>query len=165
MGFVKDDRPVEVVPQPIDDLVESRAPVTPCRLAQGGVGREQDAPVHADRVGLLPRRLRGNVAIGAADRAPVAARIFQEGIVLRQPHRPRPPLGQVVSDDAGDLPALAAACAVAQEEPLAELDRARMVVLDQDHLMRRIAEDPRSRQDLGMGLTGVDHRLHLGVRH
>ena len=109
--------------------------------------------------------MRGDVAVGAADGAPVAPGVFQQGVVLRQPHRARPALGQVVGDDAGDLPALAAAGAVAEEEALAELDRARKVVLDQDHLVRGVAEDPRARQDLGVGLAGIDHRLHLGVRH
>ena len=50
-----------------------------------------------------------------------------------------------------------------RKKPLRNWHRARMVVLDQDHLVRRVAEDPRARQDLGVGLAGIDHRLHLGV--
>ena len=44
VGLVEDDHPVEVRPQPVDDLVQARAPVAPGRLAQGGVGRDRGCP-------------------------------------------------------------------------------------------------------------------------
>ena len=73
-------------------------------------------------------------------------------------------LGQVVGDDAGDLSALATSSAVTEEEALTERHGARVIVLDQHHLVRRRASDPQARQDLGMRLSGIDHRFHLGVR-
>ncbi len=38
-------------------LIRPRRLVAPSRLAEGGVGHEEDAPVHADSINLLPRRL------------------------------------------------------------------------------------------------------------
>ena len=72
-------------------------------------------------------------------------------------------LGHVVGDDTGDLSALAASGAVTEEEALTERHGARVIVLDQHHLVRRRASDPRPRQDLRVRLAGIDHRLYLGV--
>ena len=164
VGFVEDDHPVKVGAQPGDNLVQPRGPIPARRLPQGGVGRVEDAPVQPDRVRLLPRGLGRDVGGGPADGAPVAAGVLQQSVVLRQPDRPVAALGQVVGDDAGDLAAFAAAGAVTEEEALAERHGARVIVLDQHDLMRRRAGDPRARQDLGVRLAGIDHRLHLGVR-
>ncbi len=109
--------------------------------------------------------MRGDIRASAADRAPVAPGVFQEGVVLRQPYGPLPALGQVVGDDAGDLPALSATGAVAEEEALAELHGAGMVVLDQDHLVRGLTEDPRTGQHGCVGFACVDDRFQLGVGH
>ena len=163
MGFVEDDHPVKVGAQPIYDLVQPRGPIPARRLPQGGVGRVEDAPVQPDRVRLLPRGLGRDVGGGPADGAPVAAGVLQQGVILRQPDRPMAALGQVVGDDAGDLSALATSSAVTEEEALTERHGARVIVLDQHHLVRRRAGDPRARQDLRVRLAGIDHRLHLGV--
>ena len=90
--------------------------VTACGLAQGAVGGEEDPLLHGDRLALLPRPLRGDVGIGAADRSPVAASVFNQRVVLRNPDRAGAALGHVVGDDRGDLCALASAGAVTEEE-------------------------------------------------
>ncbi len=165
MRLVEDDHPIEVGAQPVHDLLQPRGAVGPGRLPQGSVGRVEDAAVHADGVGLLPGGLWGDVRGRPADRDPVAAGVLQERVVLRQPHGPGAALGQVVGDHAGDLPALAAAGPVAEEEALAKAHGAIVVILDQQHLVRGFAKDPRTGQDVAVRLAGVDHRLELGVGH
>ena len=98
-----------------------------------------------------------------ADRGPITPGILEQGVVLRQPDRAGAALRQIVSDNAGDLPALAAARAIAEEEALAEPHGAWMVVADDHDLVRRLTEDPRPGQQLAVGFARVDHRLELGV--
>ena len=163
VGFVKGDHPVEVGAQPADDLVEARKTLAPRRLTQGGVGGEQHPPVHADRVGLLPGALRGDVGGGAADRRPVPPGVLQQRVVPGDPHRLQATLGHVVGDDACGLATLAAAGAVAEEEAAAQLEGALGALLDQHQLVRRFAQPPPARQQPRLRLAGVDHGLDLGV--
>ena len=104
---------------------------------------------------------------GAADGAPVAPGVLQQRVVLGQPHRSQAALGHVVGDDAGDLAALAAAGAVAEEEAPPKLERACDVPsLTRISLVRRLAERSTSPAEAcDVRLAGIDHRLHLGVGH
>ena len=75
-------------------------------------------------LGALAELAQGDhVVLAAAERRPIAARVFQQLVGLRQPQRPRAALEPVVEDDGGDLAALAAAGAVAEHPAAPETDR------------------------------------------
>ena len=114
--LVEDDHAVEVVAGPGEDLLE------PGRIgaarAQRRIGDEQDAVAHPDRGAELPRDERLDVDRQAAERRPVAARIFEQGLVLGDPDVAAFAAHPSVEDDARDLPALAGAGAVAEKVAL-----------------------------------------------
>ena len=163
MGLVKGDDPVEVLAEPGDDLVEAGLAGTPRRLAKGRVGGEQDAAIEPDAFALLPARQRHDVVGAAADGAPVAPGVLQQGVIARKPDRACAPLAHVVGDDGGDLTPLAAAGAVAKEESASERNAVLSIIANERHLMGRLAEAEPAGQEGRMGLAGVDHRLRLGV--
>ena len=75
-------------------------------------------------VGPLAHLAEGNdVLFAAADSAPVPARVLQQLVGLREPERALPAPQPLVEDDGGDLPALAAAGAVAQHPAAPEAHR------------------------------------------
>ena len=75
-------------------------------------------------VGPLADLAEGDdVLLAPADGAPVAARVLQQLVGLREPEGALPPPQPLVEDDGGDLPALAAAGAVAQHPAAPEADR------------------------------------------
>src|SRR3546814_1514319 len=79
------------------------------------VGGEEDGVAELDGGALPVMRERDDVALGAAERGPVAHRVLDQLVGLGDPERPAPALEPVVEDDAGDLAALAGAGAVPQE--------------------------------------------------
>ena len=114
---------VLAVREPGHDLVEARRLPLPRGGAQRGMGGEQDSLRLGD-VGPLAHLAEGNdVVLVAADGAPVASRVLQQRIGLRQPERSLAAPQPLVEDDGGDLPALAAAGAVAQHPAAPEADR------------------------------------------
>ena len=105
---------VERACEPGDDLVEPRGLALPGRRAQRRVGRKEDPLVHGD-LGPLAELAQGDdVVVAASERDPVAARVLDELVGLREPKRPPPAAQPVVEDDGGDLAALARAGAVAE---------------------------------------------------
>ena len=75
-------------------------------------------------VGSLADLAEGDhVFLASADGAPVAARVLQQLVGLREPERALPAPQPLVEDDGGHLPALAAAGAVAQHPAAPEADR------------------------------------------
>ena len=133
MRLVEDDHAIEDVAvllveragQPFDDLLKpGRFPLAG-RRAQRGVGREQDAGVEGDLHPLAEVAERDDVALQPAQCGPVAARVLQQLVGLREPERLLPPAQPVVEDDGGDLASLAATGAVAQHPAPAEAHRLR----------------------------------------
>ena len=68
------------------------------------------------------RRERHDEQLLLAERRPVALGVLEQRVGLGDPERAAPALQPVVEDDAGDLPALAGAGAVAEEPAAAEAD-------------------------------------------
>ena len=108
-----------------DDLVEARLLPLPGRRAQRGIGGEEDA-LRLGNVGpLADLGQRDHILLAPADGGPVAARVLEQLVGLAEPERPLPSPEQLVEDDGGDLPALAAAGAVAQHPAAPEAHRVR----------------------------------------
>ncbi len=77
MGLVKANHPVEVVPQPTQDLVQPpRAALT--NRAQRGIGGKENALGQSDLLIRLPATDRVDVALPAADIGPVPNRILDQ---------------------------------------------------------------------------------------
>ena len=131
MRLVEDNHALEgvalvlvlAVREPGHDLVEARRLALPGGGAQRGIGGEQDALRMGD-VGPLAHLAEGDdVRVVSADGAPVAARILQQLVGLREPEGALPASQPLVEDYCGDLAALAAAGAVAQHPAAPEADR------------------------------------------
>ena len=111
--------------EPVDDLVEARLLPLPGRRAQRGIGGKEDA-LRLGNVGpLADLGQRDHILLAPADGGPVAARVLEQLVGLAEPERPLPSPEQLVEDDGGDLPALAAAGAVAQHPAAPEAHRVR----------------------------------------
>ena len=191
VGLVEDDHAVEAVAvllveragEPFDDLLQPRGLPLAGRRAQRGVGREEDAGVEGDLHPLAEVAERDDVALQPAQCGPVAARVLQQLVGLREPERLLPAAQAVVEDDGGDLPALAAAGAVAQHPAPAEAHRLRQglaLLGDEggvDLLLVAVivelaavdglplgADAVFRRQVPGMGLARQHDALELGVR-
>ena len=191
MRLVEHHDPVEAVAvllverarQPFDDLLQPRGLPLAGGRAQRGVGREQDAGVERDLHPLAEVAERDDVALQSAQRGPVAARVLQQLVGLRQPERLLPAAQAVVEDDGGDLAALAAAGAVAQHPAPAEAHRLRqglaflgdeggidlflvpvIVELAAVDGLPLGADAVLRRQVPGMGLARQHDALELGVR-
>ena len=155
MGFVEDDEPVEVLPCPFENLIEPgrvASTRTECRISH-----EEYALAHPDRDTELPLAKRLDVDGKAAERAPVAAGIFEQSFVLGNPDvapfAPHPP----IEDDGSDLPSFPCTSSVTKKVahavgvPLgARLQGAALVV----------GLKP-SRQIAGMRACGIDQGLGL----
>ena len=99
-----------------------------------------------------------------AERRPIALRILDQLVGLADPDRATAALEPVVEQDAGDLPALARAGAVAQEPAAAKADGILRVVARGRHDVKGRIDRPGARKKLGMRLAGIDDALELGVR-
>ena len=94
---------------------------------------------------------------------PVALRILQQLVALRDPERLAPSLPPVVEHDPGRLAALARASAIAKEEATAEADGVRGILgRGRDHVAGFI-DSPRPREIRAVRLARVDHGLQLRV--
>ena len=79
MSLVEADHAFEILARPVDDLLQT-AVITP-RRTEGRIGHEQDALLERDRLVDLPIGERLDIGGEAAQRRPVAARVFQERLV------------------------------------------------------------------------------------
>ena len=84
------------------------------RRAQRGVGGKEDALVERDLHPLPEIAERDDIALQPAQSRPVAPCVLQQLVGLGEPEGLIPAAQPVVEDDGGDLPALAAAGAIAQ---------------------------------------------------
>ncbi len=96
-------------------------------------------------------------------RRPVALGVLDQLVRLRDPHCLAAPAEPVIENDAGRLPALAAARAVAKEEALAELDGAGFVVSGEAKRVEVLLHDVTAAEHLAMCFAGVDDRFKLRV--
>jgi len=114
--------------EPGQDLIEAGSLALALGRAQRGVGDKQDALIEPDRRALAEARQRLDEKAFLAQRGPVAPRVLDQHFGLGDPERLAPALEPVVEDDAGHLPALAAAGAVAEEPAAPEAHGALGVV-------------------------------------
>ena len=131
--LVEHDHPVEGVAvvllhaagQPFHDLVEPGLLALASRRAQRRVGREQDAFGNGNVRALAEVGDGKHVVLASAERGPVAARVLEQLVGLREPEGTGPAAEPVVEHDGGDLPSLPRTGAVAQHPAAAEADRGR----------------------------------------
>ena len=163
MGFVEDDHAVEIAAQPVDDLLHARG----LRLArlrpQRGVGGEEDALGEPDRRALLEAGERRDEKPFLAERRPVALRVLDQLVGLRDPDRAAAALEPIVEDDAGDLAALAGAGAVAEKPAAAEADGVLGVVGRGRDDIEGLVHRPGAGEMARMRLAGIDDALELRV--
>ena len=114
---------VLAVREPGHDLVEAGRLALTRGRTQRRIGGEQDSLRMGDVGPLAHLGQRDDVFLASSDGAPVAARVLQQLVGLREPQRPLPSPQPLVEDDGGDLPALAAAGAVSQHPAAPEADR------------------------------------------
>ena len=163
VAFVEDDDAVEIRAEPVDDLL-TREAFSPARFgAQRRVGREQNAFGQPDRRSLAKARERRHQEPLLAERRPVALGVLDQLVGFRDPDGAAATLQPIVEQDAGDLPALAGAGAVAEEPAAAEADGVCGVLRrGRDDVEGRI-DRPGALEMRGMRLAGIDHAFELGV--
>ena len=116
-----------------------------------------------DRRSLAKARERRHEQPLHAERRPVALGVLDQRVGFRDPDGAAAALEPIVEQDAGDLPALAGAGAVAEKPAAAEADGVRRVVgCGRDDVEGRI-DRPGAGEMAGMRLAGIDHALTLGV--
>ena len=114
----------------------------PCRKRESGVTSK---PLHAER-------------------RPVALRILDQLVGLADPDRAAAALQPVVEQDAGDLPALAGAGAVAEKPAATKANGVLGVVARGGDDVEGRIDRPGAGEEVGMRLAGIDDALELGVR-
>src|SRR6185503_10089607 len=132
VALVEHDHAVEVgcgleaglAAEPGEDLVEAGGLALALGRAQRGVGHKEDAFIEADRGALAETLQRLDQQRLLAKRGPIPSRIADQGGGTRYPDGTTLALEPVVEDDAGDLAALAAAGAVAEEPAAPEPNNA-----------------------------------------
>lgn len=98
-----------------------------------------------------------------AQRRPVALRVLEQLVGLRDPDRLAPALQPIVENDAGGLATLAGAGAVPEHEASTETDRVRRVVAGGRDQVEGLVNRPRAGKIVNMRLASIDDRLKLGV--
>ncbi|ARU03147.1 hypothetical protein LOKVESSMR4R_03924 (plasmid) [Yoonia vestfoldensis] len=132
MAFIKSNDPVEPIAEPGRDLIEAGGFALTFSRAQRGVGDEEDALGQADVAALAELRERHDIAFASPERYPVATRIFDELVALRDPDRPSAPFEPIIEDDTGNLSPFTASRAITQKPALAQAKRA-FVALGRRH--------------------------------
>lgn len=160
--LIERDHAVEVVTQPLHDLVEAAGLLAALGRAERGVGDEEDAALHADLRALAEPGQGHDVGGGAAKGGPIALRVLDQLVGLRQPDGLAAALKPVVHDDAGDLAALAAAGAIPEEEALAHLEGGRIFGQRRDQRALLGIALVMALQELRVRFAGIDHGLKLG---
>ena len=164
MALVENDHSVEIGAQPFDDLPDARKLLAALIGAQRSVGRKKDAFRQPDRRALPEARQRRDQQPLHAERRPVALRILDQLVGLADPDRAPATLEPVVEQDAGDLPSLAGAGAVAQKPAAAKADGIRRIVGRGRHDVESRIDRPGAGEKCRMRLAGIDDALELGVR-
>ena len=131
--------------------------------AQGRVGGEEDAFGKADRRALPIAGERLDEEFFLAECRPVALGVFQQLVRLGDPDRAAAALQPVVEDDAGDLPALAAAGPVAQKPSATEADGVLGIFGRGRDDVAGLVHRPGAGEMAGMRLAGIDDAFELGV--
>jgi len=98
-----------------------------------------------------------------AQRRPVALRVLEQLVGLRDPDRLAPALQPVVENDAGGLATLAGAGAIPEHEASTEVDGVRCVVAGGRDEVEGLINGPGAGEIVAMRLAGIDDRFKLGV--
>ncbi len=99
-----------------------------------------------------------------AERRPVALRVLEQLVGLRDPDRLASPAQPVVEDDGGGLAALAGAGPVTEHEAAPEAHGVGRIVGGSGDKVEGLVHRPGAGEIFAVGLAGIDHRLELGVR-
>src|SRR3546814_167897 len=116
-----------------------------------------------DRRALAEARQRRDEQALLPERRPVALRILEQFVRLRNPERAAPALQPVVENDPRDLSALARPGAVAEKPAAPEPDGRLIVVARRADHIPGLVNCPGARQVPAMRLPGINDRLQLGV--
>ena len=155
--------PSKSAAEPVDDLLHARGLALAFLRADRGVGGEQDALIEADRVALAEAGKRRDLQALLAERRPVALRVVDQLVGFGDPDGAAAALHPVVEDDAGGLPALARAGAVAEEPAAAEAHGALGVVGGGGNRVEGGIDLPGAGQMPAMGFAGSDDAFELGL--
>ena len=117
VGFVEGDHAVEILARPGKDLIEPRVFGAP--RAQRRIGDEEYAFGHRYGAAEFPAGERLEIERQPAKRFPISASVFEQRLILGDPHMTPLARKPAVHDNRCDLPALARSGPVAQEETLA----------------------------------------------
>ncbi|MET3261383.1 hypothetical protein ABIF38_002889 [Bradyrhizobium japonicum] len=98
-----------------------------------------------------------------AERRPVALRVLEQLVGLRDPDRLAPAVQPVVENDAGGLATLAGAGPVTEHEAATEADGVRCVVAGGRDEVEGLVYRPGASEIVTMRLASIDDRLKLGV--
>ena len=142
-------------------MLDARDPFAAFIGSQGGVGREQDAFGHRDRLALGEAGLGRDQQALHPERGPIPLGVFQKFVRLRDPYCLAAALHPVVENDARGFSALADAGAVADHEAFAEADGASGIVGGGGNHIEGGVDRPRSREIVGMCLAGIDYGFEL----
>ena len=157
VALIEGDDTVEILARPIEQLLQAGGVLT--LAAKGRVGDEQDPFAKRNRLIDLPVGKRLNVGGKAADCAPVAARVFEQALVLRDPDGLAASRKPAIKDAGRDLPALPRPRAIAKEIAFA-VGAPMLVQLQANALFSR---DKQARQILLPRVPGIDDSFDLGL--
>ena len=163
MAFVEEDHPVEIRPEPVDDLVDAGFLGTPFFRAQRRIGGEENTLGQRDVAALCETRQRRHQQALLPERRPIALRIYQQLVAFRDPERLAAALAPVVEQDPSRLAALARAGAITEEETPAEADSISGVLRCCGYHVSGLIDGPRPRETRAMRLPRVDDGLELRV--
>ena len=90
--------------------------------------------------------------------------VKEQLVRFRNPHRLAASAQPVVQNDAGRLTALAAAGAVAKEEPFAELHRCGVIIFGKAQIVQAFVDAVAARKQFGMRFACINDGLDLRVR-
>ena len=150
MRLVEEDHAVEVFAQPIENLLKAGSLAFAFRRTKRGVSRKENPLGEADRRALPVARLGHDQKFLLAQSRPVALRVLDELVGLRNPDGFASATQPVVENDAGGLAPFTRAGAVAEEEPFAELHGVRIVLARERKIVERFIDDVARGQEFGM---------------
>src|SRR3546814_8264566 len=90
MGFIENDGAVEVRPEPFGDLLDAARLALAALRAKRRIGGEEDAFGKPDRRTLAEARQRRDEQALLPERRPVALRVLEQLVRLRDPERAAP---------------------------------------------------------------------------
>src|SRR3546814_634450 len=158
MRFGKQNDTFESGAGPGEDLLEARDLVVALR-SQCRIGEEENAARHADRRSERKGVERLDINGQTAERAPVAAGVFEERPALRYPDRPAIASIPLVEDDRRAFASLSDAGAVADEIAHAKGSACGVFA----KLIARFIGQKGAVKIAREGIAGLDDRLELGI--